>query len=282
MAEFAPGTTVRLHGLTAKPELNGRTGTVSSFIAEKSRYAIVMTADNGKKEDAILIKPDNLQVVYDHAYDKEAADTLAAQEGAAGREARLAALVQQSASQHHLKEEAATHAAAVAAATSHATLADDVWDRVVEIQRLVHVGTTFCDAGFPALQAEAIAADDAEMWSKASVEYAHYLLAQPAAAAEQQQQQQQQQQLSPVDQGKRLAQRVLRIHGEARSRDALLAKMVLAAEGPFARSDADALLGEARPALIDVQAWQATKERTKMNAELKAHWDDVVQGSGIV
>ena len=46
--------------------------------------------------------------------------------------------------------------------------------------------------------------------------------------------------------------------------------------------DADTLLSEACPALIDVQAWQATKERTKMNAELKAHWDDVVQGSGIV
>ena len=288
-SRIADGATVRLHGLVGKPELNGRSGTVIKFDQSRHRYAVAVV----DAPDAILVKPANVQLVLDGAYSSSKASELASMEGATGREARLAALMQHSASLHQLKEEGATHAEAVARATSRATLADDVWDRVVEIQRLVTVATRACDDGFPALASEALAADDPLMWSRASVEYAHYLLGQPpkqesedaAAARGSQKQQQQQQQppppppIPPSSLGKRLAKRVLKVHAcEMRCRDALLAAEVLAAEGPFDRVAAEEVFrragaSDATCPCVDAEAWRATREREAMREDLQAHWD---------
>lgn len=277
MSTVRIGGTVRLHDLIARPELNGRTGTVVLFDEAKKRYAIRLT-DANPEDGQLLLKPANLEAVVDAAFDVTGAADLAAREGVSGRRERLAALIDHSASQHSLKEEAATHMPVVAAAKSRADLPDDVWDRVVDIQRLVQAACNACNAGFPALQFEAIQADDAATWSRASVEYAHYLLGQPeeeegsstTAATPIAK-------LPPVGEAQRLAKRVLAIHAcEGRCRDAVLATAVLAAEGPFSRADAEALLGF--PALdecplIDGAAWTRTRERDAMQRELQAHWD---------
>ena len=130
-----------------------------------------------------------------------------------------------------------------------------------------------CAIGFPALQRECVEADDALTWSHASVAYAHYLLGQPprsdADAAS----------CTPVDEARRLAQRVLRVHAcseHQACRDCLLASAVLSAEGPFSLAAAEPLLSHA-PAtcpLIDGRAWADARARDSMTRELQASWDE--------
>lgn len=267
MPHYRPGDRVRLHGLLAAPALNGRLGTVQLFDNAKGRYGVRLS-DAATGSAPLLVRPSNMEAVFDAAYNAAAAVELAAKGGEAGRKERLSELVRQSATQHALKEEGSSHAAAVAAASSRAELDEDVWDRVVEIQRLVQSTCNACDAGFPALQLESIEADDALTWSRASVEYAHYLLGQAPKDEG----------TSGVDEAKRVAKRVLQIHactGRAACRDAMLATAVCRSEGPFARADAELLLATAPNIcpLIDGEAWATTRERDAMQRTLQAAWD---------
>ena len=51
------GTHVELHGLQAKPELNGRRGVITKFVASSGRYSVQLDDDGSK----IKVKPENLQ-----------------------------------------------------------------------------------------------------------------------------------------------------------------------------------------------------------------------------
>jgi len=55
-AQIAPGARVRLHGLRAIPELNGRTGRVARFDASSGRFVIQLDGEGGEKS----IRADNL------------------------------------------------------------------------------------------------------------------------------------------------------------------------------------------------------------------------------
>ena len=265
------GSTVRLHGLNARPELNGLVGQLGDFHEAKGRYAVRLLERN----EAILLRPVNLEAIVDGAYDAAAAASLAEEQGAAGRSARLAALMQKSATQHELKEEAATYAAAISAASSRADIAEDTWDRVVELQRLVQVTCNACGVGFPALQRECVEADDALTWSRASVAYAHYLLGQPSSTSAETTEERA---CTPMDEARRLAQRVLRVHACSAQpcRDAMLANAVLAAEGPFSLTAAEALLSHAPDTcpLVDGRAWADARARDAMTRELQLSWDE--------
>ena len=262
-----PGSTVRLQDLTARPELNGLTGVLGGFDESKGRYAVRLLQRNN---ESILLKPANLEAVMDGAYDSAAAESLADEKGAAGRSARLQALVQKAAEQHALKEEAASYSAAISAASSRADIPEDTWDRVVELQRLVQVTCNACGIGYPALIKECVEADDALTWSRASVMHAHYLLGQPPSAEADEAAS------TPIDEAHRLAQRVLRVIGEASCRDAILASAVLAAEGPFSLAAAEPLLSPAPDTcpLVDGGAWADARARDSMTRELQASWDE--------
>ena len=266
-SRFSVDATVRLHGLQARPSLNGQTGRIISFDAAAGRYAVRLLDDADHKP--ILDKPANLESVIDGAYDVRGAAALAEQKDSAGRQARLDALVELVKQQHTLKEEASEHTAVVAAAGSRNDLPDGVWDRVVEIMRIVQSTCNSCNAGFPTLLKEAIENNDALLWSRASVEYAYYLLGQsPTASLE-----------SPIEEAKRVARRVLRVHANHRCSDAMLAAAVMEADGPFARwsGEFEAAMSQAsaneRPE-IDEDEWHAAKERIAMHESLEAAWDE--------
>ena len=266
-SRFSVDATVRLHGLQARPALNGQTGRIISFDETAGRYAVRLLDDADNKP--ILVKPANLESVIDGAYDVRGAAALAEQKDSAGRQARLDALVELVKQQHTLKEEASEHTAVVAAAGSRNDLPDGVWDRVVEIMRIVQSTCNSCNAGFPTLLKEAIENNDALLWSRASVEYAYYLLGQsPMAALE-----------SPIEEAKRVARRVLRVHANHRCSDAMLAAAVMEADGPFARwsGEFEAAMSQAsaneRPE-IDEDEWHAAKERIAMHESLQAAWDE--------
>ena len=72
-----PGSSVRLHDLKARPELNGEKGTIDSFDSSKGRY-LVFHLDHGM----LLLKRANLDVINDDATAAAAAKVaeLAAQE----------------------------------------------------------------------------------------------------------------------------------------------------------------------------------------------------------
>lgn len=267
-SSLQPGTRVRISGLVSKPELNGKTGTVTNFDENTSRFAVrmlVVGEDGSDQYASVLIKPERLERIIDAAYDIKGAAEL---DSASGRE-KLEVFMRHSSELHALKTEAASHSAKVAAARSRDDLEDDVWDRVCDIQRLVQASTNACSRGFPALQQEAIALDDAALWSRTSVMFAHYLLGQPSSA---------------IDGGsdaaqdpKRLCKQVLKIHAcNGRCRDAMLASAVLQAEGPFALADAEPLLCNAVDdcPLIDGAQWTAARERDAMRRELQKHWDE--------
>ena len=146
-SRFSVDATVRLHGLQARPALNGQTGRIISFDETAGRYAVRLLDDADNKP--ILVKPANLESVIDGAYDVRGAAALAEQKDSAGRQARLDALVELVKQQHTLKEEASEHTAVVAAAGSRNDLPDGVWDRVVEIMRIVQSTCNSCNAGFP-------------------------------------------------------------------------------------------------------------------------------------
>jgi BolA-like protein 1 len=60
--KLAPGLRVRLHGLTARPELNGAYGTLISWETGKGRYAVeVSGGDASKAAERLLLKPTNLE-----------------------------------------------------------------------------------------------------------------------------------------------------------------------------------------------------------------------------
>ena len=54
---------VRLHGLAARPELNGHVGVARVYVPEKERFAVSVEADAGEKAVEILLKPANLTLV---------------------------------------------------------------------------------------------------------------------------------------------------------------------------------------------------------------------------
>eukprot|EP00966_Prymnesium_polylepis_P167944 3883117-Prymnesium_polylepis.1 len=49
---------VRIHGLAARPELNGRVGTARRFNAEKQRWEVYIQEETGGV--SILVRPDRL------------------------------------------------------------------------------------------------------------------------------------------------------------------------------------------------------------------------------
>uniref|UniRef100_A0A7S2DTS7 Uncharacterized protein n=1 Tax=Haptolina brevifila TaxID=156173 RepID=A0A7S2DTS7_9EUKA len=55
-AKAMVGMQVKIKGLQAKPELNGRTGQVVEFLEDKGRCAVQLDGETAK----ILVKPDNL------------------------------------------------------------------------------------------------------------------------------------------------------------------------------------------------------------------------------
>ena len=60
-ALIAEGTRVKIHGLKAKPELNGRCGTVGPFHRESGRYKV--TVDESEGGEVLALKPTVLQVM---------------------------------------------------------------------------------------------------------------------------------------------------------------------------------------------------------------------------
>ena len=143
MLSLQPGTRVRVSGLVSKPELNGKTGTISDFDEKTGRFAVRMlvAGEDGTGQSAsVLIKPERLEPIIDAAYDIKGA---AALDSASGRE-KLEVFMRHSSELHALKTEAASHSAKVAAAQSRDDLEDDVWDRVCDIQRLVQASTNAC------------------------------------------------------------------------------------------------------------------------------------------
>lgn len=59
-ASFKPSDTVVIKDIKAKPELNGRTGTVNNFDKVNGRYAVALSASNGQMAQKLLFKPSNL------------------------------------------------------------------------------------------------------------------------------------------------------------------------------------------------------------------------------
>ena len=54
------GTRVELHGLKAKPQLNGQYGIVVGYVASSGRCTVVLEGARGKTETKMSIKPENL------------------------------------------------------------------------------------------------------------------------------------------------------------------------------------------------------------------------------
>lgn len=62
-----PRTRVEIHGIKAKPELNGRVGTVMEYVPARARYRVrVSDGDDGAttgggKMEEVYLKPDNVR-----------------------------------------------------------------------------------------------------------------------------------------------------------------------------------------------------------------------------
>ena len=54
------GTRVELHGLKAKPQLNGQYGIVVGYVASSGRCTVVLEGARGETETKMSIKPENL------------------------------------------------------------------------------------------------------------------------------------------------------------------------------------------------------------------------------
>ena len=54
------GTRVELHGLKAKPQLNGQYGIVVGYVASSGRCTVALEGARGKTETKMSIKPENL------------------------------------------------------------------------------------------------------------------------------------------------------------------------------------------------------------------------------
>ena len=54
------GTRVELHGLKAKPQLNGQYGIVVGYVASSGRFTVVVEGARGETETKMSIKPENL------------------------------------------------------------------------------------------------------------------------------------------------------------------------------------------------------------------------------
>ena len=54
------GTRVELHGLKAKPQLNGQYGIVVGYVASSGRCTVALEGARGKTETKMNIKPENL------------------------------------------------------------------------------------------------------------------------------------------------------------------------------------------------------------------------------
>ena len=65
MSEFPIGSIVRLYGLVAKPEMNGKRGTVRSFVEETGRYGVEIIPNPGKAGDRTIytLRTQNFTVV---------------------------------------------------------------------------------------------------------------------------------------------------------------------------------------------------------------------------
>ena len=55
------GTRVELHGLKAKPQLNGQYGIVVGYVASSGRCTVVLEGARGETETKMSIKPENLK-----------------------------------------------------------------------------------------------------------------------------------------------------------------------------------------------------------------------------
>lgn len=56
--EISPGATARLHGLRARPALNGEVGSIESFDVAKNRWQVLL-----RTGEHVLLKTENLQMV---------------------------------------------------------------------------------------------------------------------------------------------------------------------------------------------------------------------------
>ena len=54
---------VRINGLSAKPELNGRIGLAKCYVPDKERFAVAVEVEKGEERIDILLKPANLTIV---------------------------------------------------------------------------------------------------------------------------------------------------------------------------------------------------------------------------
>ena len=55
------GTRVELHGLKAKPQLNGRYGIVVGYVLSSGRCTVVLKDARGETKAKMSIKPENLK-----------------------------------------------------------------------------------------------------------------------------------------------------------------------------------------------------------------------------
>ena len=61
--QIAKGTRVKLQGIKARPELNGRMGKVGAFHAGTSRYQVVLEEEDGSAGEELALKPSALESV---------------------------------------------------------------------------------------------------------------------------------------------------------------------------------------------------------------------------
>mmetsp|Transcript_26286 Transcript_26286/g.78827 ORF Transcript_26286/g.78827 Transcript_26286/m.78827 type:complete len:580 (+) Transcript_26286:275-2014(+) len=60
---FAAGDVVRVEGLVAKKQHNGRVGDVVQWLADKDRFAVMLKPEGGKAETLLSLKAQNLMIV---------------------------------------------------------------------------------------------------------------------------------------------------------------------------------------------------------------------------
>lgn len=267
---LAPLQRVEVRGLTGRPELNGRHGGVLRHDTASQRFAVLL--DDGPSEP-VLVKRANLEPRDNGAASMPAAERLCeravalAETPAEARRARRELATQCAARLHAWRLEAAAHGAAVERARSRSEVADDVWDRVVELQQSCQRARNRCQAIWPEILAEAVEADDAGCWSRSACRYARFLSAEGSAEC--------------AREGKRLAGRVLDVHAcGRRCADACLAFAIASSEtgGPVAADFADgatpSAAAEAECTQLAAEGWRATRERERMQRELQASWDE--------
>lgn len=74
---FVPGARVRIQGLKARPDLNGRTGSVDDFSGATGRYNVKVEQADGLGHEVLALKPTSLARLADGPLPKDTSLTVA-------------------------------------------------------------------------------------------------------------------------------------------------------------------------------------------------------------